>query len=798
ALRGFGANRGFTCIAVACLTLGIAANTAIFSIFESTLFSPLPFDQADQLVSVAQRNERTGRRSRLSYPQFHRLRARSSSFSDLEAYTGRTVAILDESDRAELVRAQLVSAGFLPMLGAQPAIGRGFTPDDDHPGAPLVALLSDDIWRRRYGADPHVLGRVVRLDATPHTVVGVMPPGFRYPGSSDVWTPLGSVFASDPLESRTVSVVGRVRPGLQVDGDRLADELAAAGRSAVLEGPSIQDDRIVEARPLASTFIGGEERLVTNAMMGAVTLLLLLACANVASLLLVRAASRERELALRTALGAGRWRLLRQMLVESVLLAIIAAVVAVPLAASGLRAFGRAIPPSDPLPFFVTFQLSRAALIYTSLVALITGVAFGLAPALLTSQTRPIDALRADGPGSGLAPRRVRLLSSLVVTEIALAVTLLVGSSHFVRTFYGLSHVELGYDPSRIMTMRFYLPGEAYDSRDARVRAVRDIQEALETVPGVAHAAISDLIPLEDDGGAMARVEVDGAPAGGRDQRLFYAGVLGDWLQTFAVDVSAGRDFEPAELRQGIPVAVINRTMATEFWPEGDAVGRRFRFQSDTTRTWYSVVGVVPDIRTVKLDEDQRTPPTAFVPIHTLDTRDFGVMLRTSGAPPSVTQAARDAVAAVDRDVPTYKVWPMDDVKWLSFWMYGLWSTTFASFALIALVLAAIGVYGVVSYGVRERRREMGVRIALGASRRGVVGLVVARGARVAALGLVIGLVAAAALTRVVGSLLIGVSASDPVTYLAVLGFLGGVACVASLLPALRAAGLDPLVAMRD
>lgn len=795
ALRGFRAHGAFTLLAVVCLALGIAADTAIFSVFESTLLSPLPFDQPDQLVSISLRNERTGRRSRLPYPRFTALRAAAGALGRFEASAGRTVAVTDGVERAELVAGQLVSAGFLPLLGVEPRLGRAISSDDDRPGAPAVAVISDALWRRRFGGRDDVLGQVVGIDSAPYIVIGVLPPGFAYPGSTDLWMPLGAALQDTPSETRTVSTIGRVEQG----GSRgLVADLEELGRRTASPGSVDEQARLLEARPLGATFLGGEERLVTMAMMGAVSFLLLLACANVASLLLVRASSRERELALRSALGAGRSRLVRQMLVESLLLTMLATAVALPLAWWGLRAFGTAVPPSDPFPFYVTFALSRPALFYASAVAVVTGVACGSAPALLLSRVAPMVALRADGHGSGIAPRRARALSTLVVAEVGLAMALLVGGSLFARTFYGLSNVELGYDPSRIMTMRFHLPGSEYDGKEARLTTVLDIERRLRAIPDVQHATISDLIPLEDDGGATERVELMDAESGARERDLFFAGVLGEWLETFAVEPLAGRDFEPDELRAGSHVAVINRTMAREFWPGADALDRRFRFKADSTGLWYTVVGVIPDVRTVKLDENQPTPPTAFVPIHALDARDFGMMMRTTGPPSSVTAAARDAVAAADPNVPTYKVWPMEDVRWLSFWMYGLWGAAFATFAGIALLLAAIGVYGVISFGVKERRHELGIRVALGASRGGVIRLVVARGARLAALGLALGSIASYAIGAFVDSLLIGVSATDPVTYLGVLLFLGGVAVVASLVPAVRAAGVDAAVTMRE
>lgn len=793
-VRGFLGNKTFTSVAVLCLSLGIATNTAVFSIFESTFLQPLPFEDADELVSLFMVNERDDEREPLAYPHYITIREEAGSFEAVEAHTDYAVAVSEDESSADLVDGQLVSSGLFTTLGVQPQMGRGFLPEDDRLGAPPTVILSDAIWRQRFGADADIVGRVVSLNSTSHTVVGVMPPGFQYPEAAQVWIPVGTVLEPNLLETAQVAIVARLRAG--VTEASLSAEIANFEDRTPSMLPLDGEPWGIETQSLGAVLIGVEERLITAGMMGAVSLLLLLACTNVANMLLVRAAGRKREFALRAALGAGRRRLIQQLVIESLLLSAIAGVIAVPLAALGLSTFVSVVPPSDPFPFYVTFSLSTRALVYTSFIAVLTGLVFGLVPAFAGSQAAPNEALKSDASGAGVSIRTSRIHSGLVVADIALAMALLVGASLFVRTFMGLQNVELGYDTSQIMTMRAYLPGPAYDQPRARVETLLDVQRRLETIPGVEFATISDLIPLEEDGGSTERVVVDGAVGGG-ERLMFYAGVLGDWLRTFGVEPIDGRDFDAVELQEGRSVAVINRTMAEAFWPESDAIGRRFRFANDSTFQWISVIGVIPDMRTVKLDENEPTPATAFVPIHMLDTRDYGLMLRTTVAPASVTAGVRDAIRVADASVPLSKVFTMDEVKYLSFWMYQLWGATFAAFGLIALFLAATGVYGVISYGVRARSREIGVRMAIGADRRAVVGLVVRRALKSTGIGLAIGAVLAVALSAALEDLLIGVSGTDALVYVSTMIFLGVVALAASLVPAGWAANLNATEAMR-
>jgi predicted permease len=381
---------------------------------------------------------------------------------------------------------------------------------------------------------------------------------------------------------------------------------------------------------------------------------------------------------------------------------------------------------------------------------------------------------------------------------VALALVLLVGASLFVRTFLGLDRMALGYDPARVMTMRFYLPGARYDSASARTQLVGEVLRHVEAVPGVQRATVSDLVPLDDEGGSSGAAIADGA-AQQQLPAVSYAAVAGQWFGTFGVGVTSGHTFGGAPRTSDAPVAVINQTMAATFWPAANPIGRRFHFVKDSSSTWYEVIGVAADMRTVKLDEDRITPPTAFVPLRFVPTRDYALMVRGGAqrSPASLTHDLQRAIHAADPLLPIFNVWSMNEVRYLSFWMYALWATMFAVFGGVALLLASVGVFGVIHYGVAQRTREIGVRVALGAQRTDVLRLVIGRALMLAGIGVVAGLLGAAALTRVVGSLLIGVSATDPASFAGVALLLGAIAALAGYLPARHATRVDPLVALR-
>jgi putative ABC transport system permease protein len=789
AFRTLIAGRVFTAVAVTCLALAIATNTTMFSVFDAMFLRPLPFPAAERLVAIAGRHPESGRRVALSPGDVRGLAASVHSLDAIAAYAGRTVTLTDGAE-PERIGTQQITATLFPMLGASPLRGRSLDSADERAGG--VALIADSLWRRRYQADPAAIGRLIHLDAVPYTVVGVMPPGFRFPSTSELWTPL-ALDAGSQIAAARVSVLARLRLDATL---RIANaELGARALPAAGSRPA----RVAVARSYASANVGGEERLIISALMGATTVLLIMACVNIANLLLARGARRRREFAVRAAIGASRWRLARQLLSESVLLAFAAAGVAMPLAWYGIHWVHQAVPPTEPLgPYYTVWSLDLRTFLYAIAIALLTGVAFGLAPAFEAAGRSLASPLR-DGAGAVVSRVQRRIHSALIVVQIALTLVLLAGASLFVRTYAGLHRVELGYDSSHLMTLRVYLAGSAYDLETARARAVDAIAARLESVAGAHAATVTDLVPLDDQGGSDATAAIEGQTfESGREPSLHYAGVAGRWLETFNVPLIRGRNFDDDELRRAAPVALVNAKLAATFWPGEDPIGRRFRPTDESSRPWMTVIGVVPDIRTVKLDESRATPPTAYLPQRFISTRNYGIVVRTRSAPESVVTDVRTAVHAIDPGLALFDVYPLEQVRWLSYWMYVMWGTMFGVLGGIALTVAAVGVYGVVFYTVEQRTREIGVRVALGASRAQVVGPILRHVGALTAVGIAIGLGGAAAVTPLVGSLLISVTPNDPAGYAAVALGLGGIALAATWLPAWRASAVDPVAALRD
>jgi len=786
----------FTALAVLCLALGIGVNTTIFSVVNGALLRPFPFEDPDRLVMLNGTYPKNGwDDAGLSYLDFRDWQAGSTSFTQVAGYDWRSLTISD-GDEPERLAGGSVTWNLFPMLGIRPQLGRGFRADEDQPGAEKVVLLSDELWGRRFNRDPAVVGRSIRVNDEPRTVVGVMPPRFKFPENNELWVPLTPLMHATPRNARGISVIGRLKPGVTLE--QASAEAAAIAKRLEAQHPVENRGWGGRAADLRERFIGDETSLVILTMMGAVSFVLLIACANVANLMLARATARHREIAVRAALGAGRARIVRQLLTESVLVALMAGAVGVPLAYVGLKLIDASIPPEDALPYYIHWAVDGQTLAYTLAVSLLTGVVFGLAPALQASKSNLQEALKEGSRGSGAGARRSRLRSTLVVAEVALSLMLLVGASLFVRSFMNIQGAKAGFDTAPLMTLRFYLPGDRYDSTSAKTQRVEDILRRVEALPGVQAAFASNLIPL-GGGGNGGNVVVEGRPVeAGDEPKIFWAGVTPHLFQTIGVPLVSGRTFTDAEGFDSSRVAVVSEALANKLWPKANPLGQRFRFADDTSNHWLTVIGVARDFQYAQLD-DREVDPAAYLPYpYHGAARNTGLTIRTAGDPTAVTAAVRREIRASDPALPVFEAATMNKVRETSYWQYGLFGWMFSVFGGIALFLAAIGVYGVIAYGVSQRTHEIGVRVALGARGRDVLRLVVGQGVALALVGVAVGVLGAFGVTRLIASILFDVSPSDPLSFAGVAVFLTAVAVVASYVPARRAMGVDPIVALRS
>jgi putative ABC transport system permease protein len=795
ALRSLLRDRAVTTIVVACLALGIGINATLFSVVDGVLLQPLPFAAPHRLLVLNETFQRGGiRRAGVSYLDLRDWKAAATSFDAIVAVTGRSLALSDGGEPERLLGAA-ASWDLFPTLGVPPALGRHFGPDDDRPGAEPVVILSDEVWQRRYQGDRGIIGRSVSVNGKPHTVIGVMPPKFGFPENHKAWIPLTPIVEKDDRTARGLFTIARLKPG--IDLGRAQSELATLAAKTATDFPLTSEGWSVRLRQLDEDFTPDDVRLVIWTMMGAVTLVLLIACANVANLMLARASMRQREFSVRAAIGAGRGRMVRQLLTECVMLGLFAAPIGLAIAYLGTWMLDRAVPPDD-IPYFIHWEVSPRVIAYTALVSALTGIVFGLAPALQAGRLNLVESLRDGGRGSGQSGRRARVRNALVVVEVALALVLLVGASLFVRSFFNLQAASAGFDTSPLMTLRFYMTGDAYAAADPKIQRVDDIVRRVEALPGVQSAFASNFIPLGGGGGG-GRAIVDGRSyARGEEPQIGFTGVTPHFFRTLAIALIKGRDLTDAEGMTRTPVAVINETMAKKLWPDADPIGQRFRLAQTEPIEWFTVIGLTPDIRQFDLDDDTPPFPVAYVPYPYGATANTGLMIRVAGDPAGITAAARGEIRASDPGIPLFDVRTMEEVRTSGFWQFRLFGQMFGIFGAAALFLAAIGVYGVLSFSVSQRTQEMGVRMALGAGRGDVLRLVVRQGVLLCVIGIVVGLGGAFGITRVIRTLLYNVTPTDPVSFLGVSLFLTLIAVVASYLPARRATTVDPIVALRN
>ena len=782
--------RGFTLVSVMCLALGIGVNTVIFSCLNAILLRPFPYADPGALVVLTEGGAADGRRggSALSYPDYVDYAASTRSFTSIGAYASRTFTIAGSAE-AERVEGARMSASMFPTLGLAPARGRGFEPADDRPGAG-VALISDGLWERRFSRDPQIVGRSIEVDGKPTTIIGVMPPDVRFPGRADLWLTHGR----NPVDERDnhyLQGIARLAPGVSLE--RARAEVETIGRGLAARYPATNEGWMPRLTTLRDSEVG-EVRPVLLIMQAAVSFVLLIACANVANLLMARGASRHREIAIRTTLGAGRRRILRQLLTESLLIAIAAAAVGVLLAGWGLDVVVAMLPAS--LPSWMQFTIDGRVLGFTLAMAVATGLVFGLAPALQASRPDLTDALKDGSRGAGTSRSGKRLRSTLVVAEVALSLVLLIGASLMMKSFLRLQSVDPGFDYRRSLAMQISFVGSAYDATEARWSALDRVVTEVSALPGVTGAGAVSLTPLTSPN-ATTGFFLDGEPlTAGRAHDAEVRAITAEYFRSLGISLLRGRTFTRPEMTDSAPVVVVNQTLAARHWPNGDAVGKRIRWGITTDDPLLTIIGVVADVKQRQLGAP--VAPQMWVPYTVYPYRTMTLMVAASGDPAALAAPVRAVVRRIAPTVPLYGIETMRGIYARSVWQPRLYGALFTSFAVIALLLAAAGVYSVIAYSVTQRLHEIGVRMALGAKRGDVFRLVVQGGARLALIGVVIGIIGALAATRVLTTLLYGVSPTDPSVFVAMGAVLLGTALVASYVPARRAASLDPVTALRS
>jgi len=801
ALRMLARSPGFTLIAVLALALGIGANSAIFSIVNAVILKPLRYEKPEQLVQLWMRFTNIGipnDQNWVSAPEFVDLQ-QNQSFSHLAAISSDSFN-LNISGTPERIDSAVVSTSFFPLLGVQAQLGRVFLPEEGQPGRQHVVLLSDGLWRRRFGADPAISGRKLVMNGQSYLIVGVLPRDFQLPLEAEVWTPL--VFSADDLSPNSrgnhrYQVIARIKPGLGLEQARA--DMDVVSQRIIDQHPDYpyrQFNFRVLTIPLLEQQIGD----ITTALwvlMSAVGLVLLIACANVANLLLVRASSREREIAVRQALGVSRWRLIRQLLTESAILGLMAGAIGLFLGYWALRVLTTLAATS--FPRVVEAHMDLRVLAFTLLVSLATGILFGLAPAF-SSRHVTHDALKEGGRGGTAGASSQRLRGALVVAEVAVSLTLLVGAGLLIRSFLRLQEVDTGFRPEGVLTMRISLPEEKYAKIEQAQAFYRELLDRIRRLPGVEAAGGATGLPLGGTGWS-GTTTVDSQAVQPRDttpeadQRPVFPG----YFESLGIPLVRGRYFEQRDNEKGAPVAIIDETMAKTYWPKEDPIGKRIKQGGrQSTQPWRTIVGVVRHVRYRTLESPSRVEfywpydQTSFA------VGSMSLAIHTSSGPRSLAAVVQRQVQALDPDQPVYHIRTMGELMSESMARRRLSMFLLTIFAAVALALAAVGIYGIMSYSVAQRAHEVGIRMALGARSSDVVRMVLGQSLGLTLAGIFVGLLGSLALTNFLSSLLFNVKATDTTTFLLVAVILGVVALVASLVPAYRATTVDPVDALRQ
>jgi putative ABC transport system permease protein len=786
-------NPGFTIVAVLALTLGIGADTAIFSVVNSVLLKPLPYDQSERLVFLSERSPQIEAMS-IAYPNFSDWREQNSTFENIGVYRRQNYNLTGSGEPERIIGHQM-SADVFDVLRVQAARGRVFINDEDKPGATPVVVLSHGLWQRRFGGDPEIIGQTLTLNGLGFTVIGIMPPDYLFPNRAELWTPIGQVSSDPGWVNRGnhpgIFGIARLKPGVTVEQAREDMEIVATNLEK--QYPNSNTGNRVTLTPALESVVRTIKPML-YVLLGAVGFVLLIACANVANLLLARATTRQKEIAIRTALGASRGRIVRQLLTESILLSTAGGAFGLLLASWGVDLIV-AISPNS-IPRSREIGLDNRVLIFTIAVSALTGIIFGLVPALQASKPDLNETLKDAGRGSTGSRHLVR--SGLVVGEVALTLMLLIGAGLMIRSFVRLQQVDPGFSTERLLTFNISLPQQKYPQEAQRVSFYEQVVDKLRALPGVQTVGLSSGLPLGNNGWQTSFV-VDGQPPPEPGQTpLTEAAVASpDYFTAMGMTLLRGRNFTEQDTPTTPRVTIIDEEFARRYWPDEDALGKGIHPGGSFSNPVATVVGVVRRVKMDGLNQDSNRVQSYYPFRQLVPNGGMTVVIKTSNDPTNLMSAVRREVLTVDPDQPVYNLSTMDQLRADSIAPNRLSLTLLGVFAGVALVLAGVGIYGVMAYSVTQRTHEIGIRMALGARPGNVLNMVVGQGMKLALGGLGIGLVGAWLSTRLMSSMLFGVSATDPLTFIAISIILAGVALGACFIPALRATKVDPMIALR-
>jgi predicted permease len=820
ALHLIAKERWYSAVAIIALALGIGVNATVFTLVNAILIRGLPYKDSAQLYMLGSENK-DKERWNVSAADLQDWRNQSKSFSSFAAFSNNGVNVSDDRSAPQNVRSASLTSNAFPLLAIQPLIGRNFSADDERTGSESVVIIGHALWKSRYAEDRSVLGRTLRLDGKPATIVGVMPEGMQFPSNTELWTPVVVTPEREKRDNRFLSVFARTRPGskrgqAQTELNGIAARLAGAYPDTNKDFPAVRLETFNER------FNGGNIRTVMLAMMGAVGFVLLIACANVANLQLSRSVHRSREVAVRIALGATRWRVVRQLLVESVVLGTMGGVLGLALATIGVRLFDNAVAGSGK-PYWIQFTMDYTVFGFLAAICVLTGILFGLAPALQVTKTNVNEVLKEGGRGNAGGRRARWLTGTMVVLELALTLVLLVGAGLMVRSFLKLYTIDIGIKADHLLSMRLQLPSTKYPpppapgtppaagqatpaGPDPRIAFYDRLLPRLEAIAGVEAVSLTTSVP--PFGSGRRGVDIEGRPARKPEEKAPEVGTVTispRFFDTVGVQLRRGRLFNETDGTPGRESVIINEKLAAQLFANEDPIGRRIRFVQGQAGpgqpplpvpVWRTIVGISPTIRHSS-PQDAEPPAVMYVSHRQNPPSGAQILVRTRLDAGAVMNAVRAEVGAVDPDQPIFTAQTVNQMLEQQMWPYRVFGTLFATFAVIALVMSAVGLYAVMAYSVTQRTTEIGVRMALGAEARQVSWLILKRGLWQMGLGLTLGLAGAFGLSRVLRTLLVQVTPTDPVTFSTITAILMVVTIAACLIPARRATRVDPLVALR-